>query len=364
MVISLLLILLILPNQASAAGTIDFNQPITMKIEYIYWEGTRQVPVEGAQFDLYFVADVSADGSEYTLTEQFAPYISQITDLDNLNGLNALQRRRLAINLKTLAETKGFTPVDTVRIEENGYAELPTAEGKQLKAGLYLMIGQKCTIDGYTYTASPSIITLPNQDDTTGNWVYDVTVQPKMGRAPAQEDDEKISITVTKKWEDKSDSNRPTEITVHLNNGSEVYETVKLNAENRWTYVWKDLTKGADWSVTEEPVEYYTCSVERNGDTFVITNTLSGNPPDGDDPDNPDDPDGKHDDPSDNPGDSDDGGNGGNGGGSGDSGDSGNRGKLPKTGVLWWPIPCMVILGIAFIIIGIELRKKRNEKSV
>lgn len=328
MVLSFLLILLILPNQISAAGKIDLNQPIALEIEYIYLEANKEVTVADAQFDIYYVAEVSAEGSEYTLTEQFAPYISEITDLDNLNALNALQRRRLAINLKTLAETNDFAPFDSVNTDGKGYAQFPSAEGKQMKVGMYLLIGQKCTSGEYTYTASPSLIMLPNLNEKTGVWEYDVTVEPKMNRMPAEQDEEKVSITVTKKWEDQNPSGRPSEITVHLNDGSKVCETVKLNEVNRWTYVWNDLNKGTDWSITEDPVESYTCSVEKNGNTFVITNTKS-NPPHEEDSKKPNKPD-----------------------------------NLPKTGVLWWPIPCMILLGIVCISVGIVLRKKKNEKSV
>ena len=55
--------------------------------------------------------------------------------------------------------------------------------------------------------------------------------------------------------------------------------------------------------------------MERDGDSFVVTNTLN--------------------DPGEGP-----------------------EGELPATGLLWWPLPILIAAGVIFVVIGLLLRKK------
>ena len=99
-----------------------------------------------------------------------------------------------------------------------------------------------------------------------------------------------------------------------------VYDTVTLSEENNWRYTWTGLDEDFTWRVVEAEVpEGYTVSVQREGITFVLTNThLSCTPSDP---------------PLDRP-----------------SGNSGN--KLPQTGSLWWPVPLLLCGGILLLILG------------
>ena len=96
-------------------------------------------------------------------------------------------------------------------------------------------------------------------------------------REPEEEpEDELRDIQVAKIWNDNNnqDGIRPASVTVHLYAGGEVIETVELNEGNGWKHTFRDLPAyfRGNWirySVTEDPVEGYTCQV--NG--FTIRNT-------------------------------------------------------------------------------------------
>ena len=92
----------------------------------------------------------------------------------------------------------------------------------------------------------------------------------------------KTSATVTKKWDDQNnqDGKRPQSIQVELlANGKTTNKTAELNADNKWTYTWKNLDekaqgKNIDYSVKEtSKVEGYTSSIDNtNIGNVIITN--------------------------------------------------------------------------------------------
>ena len=127
-----------------------------------------------------------------------------------------------------------------------------------------------------------------------------------------------------KVWDDEAGSDRPAEVVVQLLRDGEVYDTVTLNAENNWRYTWSDLDDSYTWTVVEEECKGYTVSVERDGITFVVTNTRVTplpTPPGPTDPAKP---------------------------------------SLPQTGQVWWPVPVLLMCGLLFIIIGLICRRRSD----
>lgn len=86
-----------------------------------------------------------------------------------------------------------------------------------------------------------------------------ITVDPDSSAAS-----EKTDMTVTKKWENDSESDRPSEITVYLYaNGVNTGKSLKLNAENNWSASFKELDaynagKAISYSVYEDVPEGYS----------------------------------------------------------------------------------------------------------
>ena len=184
---------------------------------------------------------------------------------------------------------------------------------------------------------------------------------------------------------------RPDSITVDLLRDGEVYDTVELSSATNWRYDWSKLETKYDWQVLEhvESGSGYAVSVSTDGVTQTITNTFTTDltdeePPltDLDDPDVPldpgppdenlDDPDVPYypgdpdvpyypgdpdvpyypgdpdipmipaspDDPQVDLPDEDP-----------------PLVELPQTGVLWWPVPIMAVLGAALILMGYARRR-------
>ena len=79
-------------------------------------------------------------------------------------------------------------------------------------------------------------------------------------------------------WSNDTLKNRPSSVTVTLYDGDVAYDTVRLNAANRWTYHWKDLNAYGNWRVLETniPRGYVpSYSVSADGTVVTITNSKS-----------------------------------------------------------------------------------------
>lgn len=89
---------------------------------------------------------------------------------------------------------------------------------------------------------------------------------------------EQKDIVVTKGWLDDNSEERPSEVTVHLLQNGDVFETVTVKEEDGWTYTFEDLEafdengQAYTYTVEEEPVEGYETSI----DGFNITNLRVG----------------------------------------------------------------------------------------
>ena len=138
--------------------------------------------------------------------------------------------------------------------------------------------------------------------------------------APDPPSEDAVTRTVLKVWDDQGYENRrPESVQVTLLQNGVAFETRTLSEANGWQYTWDKLPKvdqsgkEISWTIREAAVSGYRSAVRLNGDTFVLTNTLS-------------------------------------------------RQKLPQTGVLWWPVPILAMTGLAFLIVGTASRKNRDHE--
>lgn len=252
----LLLMLLVFPTQIFAAGAIDLTKDVTLTIDSI----------SGVQFDVYRVADVDAyNYSEFTLTGAFAKLPVKINKMkDNAEWLDAAS---------TLASyTTGMTPDHTGTTDNGGNL---TFTG--LKPGLYLVLGQETTIQGYEetyiYTFTPYLISLPALDEVNNAWVYDVTTTPKYDKDEEHPDLPPHPVHILKVWKDEGyEFLRPTEIEVVVYCNGEYWDTVSLNELNKWLY---KLPNSVDhWTVQEVRVpDGYTVTITKNLYGIIVTNT-------------------------------------------------------------------------------------------
>lgn len=300
--VCVLLFIMLLPVQVLAAGDIDSTKPASLTIVY----KDNDTYINGASFDLYQVAK-STENSEYVLTGKFAELP---IDVDSISAENM---QYLSLTLEAYANLYDVPPVKSDITNNFGSIEF-----KDLETGLYLVTGQTHTQDGFVYTTEPFLVFLPVTDATGDSWVYDVTARPKFSSTPQGETTE---LKVIKVWKDDgNESSRPSDITVHLLKDGEIYDTIKLNSDNNWRWSWTELDGEHTWSVAEVVPAGYTVEITRNGNTYTCVNTKPHTPP----PPPPD---------------------------------------LPHTGQLWWPVPMLVAVGFAMIIIGIIRRRGGSNEA-
>lgn len=328
--LALLLLLSCFGTTAFAYGAIDTGRETSLTVYF----GKDGDGFSGVEFRLYRVAEVSA-GAGFTLTGDFAGYPVKV------NGLDSSGWRALAQTLDGYAARDGLTPL---REEPTG------ADGKvvfdQLDTGLYLVIGDRYRQGRYTYTPEPFLVSLPALDEETDTWIYDAEASCKYDSdynpPGGGGEDDTINRKVLKVWEDDgNEERRPNEIVVQLLRNGRIYDTVTLNDANGWKYTWTGLDDSYRWQVVEyETPEGYTVTVDQQGITFVMTNSMTEEipdepPPEGDrPPDEPGEPD-KPDEP-----------------GKPDQPDEPGEPELPQTGMLWWPVPVLAGVGLFLFLIG------------
>lgn len=319
--LSLLLVFMLLPVSALAAGRIDLDQDVGLTITY----QDHGTPLSGAVFNIYLVATVNAYG-ELTVTENFAQFNVQIKGRDDDAW------RALASTLKGYVLRDNISPTDRGKTNDKGVVSFPTA-GKSLKTGLYLVLGQRHTQNGYRYDPAPFMVMLPGLNQENNDWIYNVAVNAKYDSSiiPDTPDDVTISRKVLKVWEDDGyEKARPKEVMIQLLRDGKVYDTVTLNAANDWRFTWAKLSDRYTWTVVEKELEGYTVEVAREGITFVVTNTYDPTPTTPSTPDTPTFP---------------------------------GKPTLPQTGQLWWPVPVMIAVGLLFVIIGLIRRRGLTDEN-
>lgn len=213
-VFGMILLFTMMPQRVMAADP-------SLIIEYEY-DGKM---IEGAQFDIYHVADL-----QLVKTEEFAEFAGTLDEKDSAKEL-----------------------ADYVKANGNilPAASMMVNEEISLPAGIYLAIGQPLESAGVVYKCAPFLVSL-----TTGQKVaYPKAVTPE----------EFIDITVMKIWNDNNDAadKRTEEVRIELLLDGEVFETVVLNEENDWMYTFTKVPGASDWDAREIDVpEGYEVSVE------------------------------------------------------------------------------------------------------
>lgn len=254
--------------------------------------------VEGVDFDIYLVGNANDQG-DFVLTGDFADY--QV-DLESEDA---------AKTLASYVESDNMKPMATVTTNSECNAKFDN-----LSKGVYLIIGEYFEQDNMSYTPSPVMVSLPKWDNDVLLWDLDVN-----GKYKKDNWDDVASVSVLKVWKDDGNKEvRPTEIVVSLTKNGDIYDTVKLNKDNNWSYKWEKLDGLSNWSVIEKDVpKGYEVSIGQDKWSFVITNTYKSEQPTVPTPSTPD---------------------------------------LPQTGQLWWPVAVLMFAGVCFIGVGIIRRRK------
>lgn len=332
-----------LPARASAAKLEEVTS-CTLDLSYIIEVGQEKRSMENVEFRLYYVAEITS-AAKFHRVEPFDKY--DVTASDWLSR---------AATLANYAARDKLAPTASAVTNEEGKVLFA-----DLRPGLYLIVGDTKTVDGYLYTPTPFLLSLPYTEDGV-SWEPNVETFAKYSRRSigggGAPDPEPLRYHVLKVWEDKgSEDARPQSVTVDLLRDGEVYDTVELSAGNNWRHDWTGLSPNADWQVAEREVEGYTVSLTQSGITFVITNTAKTKNPSGSgetpppeeeeeleewdtplgdkellDPEEEEIPD------NDTP-----------------------LSNLPQTGQLWWPVPILAMGGVLMIFMGLVRRRRWSD---
>lgn len=314
-IVPVFLVLLLLPITAFGAGSIDLNRDL--KLSVFYQNG--DTPLTGAAFSIYLVASADETGA-LTTTDDFKQF--HVT----IDGKNDAAWKALATTLEGYVLRDNIPPTDSGKTNDAGYLTFPTGGGK-LTPGLYLVLGSRHIQGNYRYDAMPFMVMLPTQDAERNEWLYDVLVSPKHDADEIPDTPSTVTRKVLKVWDDADNKgDRPSEVTFQLLQDGKVYDTVTLNAENNWRYTWTDLDDSYTWTVVEKECKDYTVRIERDGITFVITNTYET--PDKPTPTKP----------------------------------TPDKPKLPQTGQVWWPVPLLCAVGTVLLVTGLVLRKRQGRE--
>lgn len=249
----------------------------------------------GAEFNVYRVAAL-VNGASFALLPGYDAGDWDVNELESAEDWAALAERLAG------QATSGGTCVTT---DENGLAKLTGLED-----GMYLVMGKKAEIAGWTYAFAPFVMSLPGK--VNGGWSHDVQADVKHEREPV-----KCDIRLVKVWKDEGyTKERPESIKVDLLRNGEKHMELVLNTANNWSQTVTGLESIHEWTAKEQVPEGYQVEYAWQDGALVITNTLikkPAPPPD-----------------------------------------------IPQTGLTWWPVPVLGILGAALFIIGWAMRRRES----
>lgn len=226
------------------------------------------------------------------------------------------------------------------------------AAGKAVFAGLsdgkYLLVGQPHRLGDQICEIEMSLLDIPGKDED-GNTLTNVTVQPKFS---LKDEESQIEYRVIVLWEDEADpSRRPDEVSVELFRNQALHTTVTIHGGAEptaitadgynWRYSWTETDVAAVWAVAEAVPEGYTATYQRDGNTFIIINTLDI--PEPTDPTEPDET---------KPGET-----------QPPETTKPSGPNLPQTGQLWWPVPILALAGMILFLLGWIRRKESRDEA-
>ena len=261
-----------------------------------------EYPYGGVEFELFLVA-TGTDTGNMVIAEDFASYPI------HWEG-NA---RNLALTLQGYIVRDQIEPLALATTNDIGYAHFDN-----LAEGYYLIMGNHLLEEDLVTFPQPTMVMMPLLHE--GEACYRVRVKPKYERRSCSGG---MEFHVLKVWDDDHHPQRPAEVTVDLLCDGEIWDTVVLSGANNWRHSWDNLPPMHLWTVTEREPKDYSVEVTRDGESFVITNYRPKVQPPTEPTPPPD---------------------------------------IPQTGMLWWPVPVLLLAGLTLIVWGWLCRRRSAEE--
>lgn len=286
---------------------------VSLQIKLAY-EGE---PLSGVSVTLHRVADISSTSPwiTFTLAGCFENYPVDLVNLDNQGWASA------AYTLASYAAADGISPDAVGMTAADGYASF-----SGLQEGLYLAQASRITdAAGYIYTAAPVLLELPRYDVNLQEWNVQAEAVMKVERENPP-DTSTTEIQVYKIWESEGVS-RPSSVVVDLVEDGKVVKSVTLDETNYWRHAFIGLDSEKKYHVVERSVpQGYTVSIAQSENRYTITNTAGYAPEE-----------------------------------SAELKNTGSQGgMIPQTGLLWWPVPVLAIIGLLLFGLGWKWHNDKN----
>lgn len=330
---------------AAASATIDTSRTGSLTVTH---HSAEDVAKENVTSHLYLVATIDENG-QYTITDDFKEYFEDQNFFNNGYDYDSWKSSVMYNGASDSDNLQNYIKTHDIKESASGTSD---SEGKTyykgLQLGAYYVLSDKLVEEEYTHAFANFIYPVPILElpENSANFVvnYSPAVMPK---TETIKNDVLVHCSVLKRWNDSGYENvRPSAVTFNIYCDGELMETVTLSAENNWYYEWQ---KAGPYTFFVEEVaiaEGYTSNIEVFQDGhdayYVCTNTYT--PPETP-PETPEEPTpGIPDLPEVL-------------GAIRDLPEVLGARRLPQTGLLWWPVPILVIVGVILIVRGI---KKKN----
>ena len=352
------------PNSA-----IDLNHKGSLTVIHVDADDER---APGVTSHIYLVARVDSKGI-YTIADEFKGFFDDQEFFNN--GFNYDDWKDCVAHTDAGGSNTGAMES---YIDANGIAEVASgvSDGNgetlygDLELGIYFVRSENMIKGDFTHSFINFVYPVPilEKEDTSAQITinYDPSASPKKSKVAS---DIIVHCGIRKVWNDSGNSDRrPSTVVFEIYCDGELMETVTLSSENNWKFDWQndglhDYTvkeiSGGDSYTGEIKVE----EVAAHEFIYTCTNSIIPDvtPPPPDDNPPPDDTPPGDTPPGDTP--------------PGNPELPGVLGairdlpavlgarRLPQTGLLWWPLPILIIAGIAMIIKGIRTNAKNANKA-
>lgn len=263
-IITILLSVLIPISNVMALSSVDAKEKIDItklcSLELLYSSGEMQF--DDLNIQLYKVAEVSED-FQYTLSGKFADYPISIDDISSQG-----EWKQLSTTLNSYMLADNISPTKTAVTDRNGKAVF-----SDLSCGLYLVSAVDAVQNNKIYHFSEFVISIPTVNDY-GNVNYNISAKPKSVKTEPLNN--QVEYKAIKLWKDSNSDERPSSVEIAIYKNGLVQESKILNSENNWSYFWRAVDDGSEWTVIERNIPNgYKVSIEKNAESFVIVNTSS-----------------------------------------------------------------------------------------
>lgn len=205
--------------------------------------------LEGVEVRLYQVANASLENNNLVFN-----YLEGFSSCDV--DINNLSNKIIPTKLKNcLIESE--SKFETLTTDKKGKVKF-----KDLDLGLYLVTQMNELNNEYRF--EPFLVMIPK--DINNNWIYEIEATPKTDIYKL------MDLKVQKMWFNMY-YEIPEQIEVALLKGEDVVDTVVLNNDNNWTYVFKDIEASDDYKVLELNVpKGFKVVYKEYADVYMIIN--------------------------------------------------------------------------------------------